>query len=232
MIIINLLPPELRKRKTEFQFNPMMGGGVAGAVVCVLALCVFLWLKARVAESTLILEEKTATLAEKTAQAQAVTEREALIAAFENRRDTIFGLLGRKMYWARTIDEFAKQIAGEWTQPGFQVSSGDLTITDLPTEKRAGGPNEARASFRWRYKIVGDVNTKSGDYINSFFKTMERSAFWSSQGFVGKPDALYDGDRPRWNEKIKKVIVEGAVDWQRYKVAEFMKKGVKTPQGN
>lgn len=232
MIIINLLPPELRRRKFEFQFNPMMGGGIAGAVAVLLMLVAFLWLRSELAAAQDLLSEKNAELAEKTAKAEAVIQRKALIAAFEKRRDTVFSLLGRKMYWARTIDEFAKQLSGEWSQPGFVVSAGELTITDIPTEKRAGAAEEVRASLRWRYKIIGDVDQKSGDYIKSFFDTIEKGPFWVEQGFVGKPDDRYEGDRPRWNGEVKKIIVEGALDWQRFKLAEFMKKGVKTPREN
>jgi len=232
MIIINLLPPEMRRRKAEFSFNPMMGGAIGGAIACLLMLGAFLWVKGRVANATAVLEERTIILGEKTILAQAVLDRQATIAAFENRRDTIFALLGRKMYWARTIDEFSKQLTGEWSISGFKVSAGALTITDIPTEKRAGGAEEVRASFRWRYKIVGDVNTKSGEYINSFYKTILTGPFWTTQGFIGKPEENYDGDRPRWDAGINKVIVEGGVDWQRYKLAEFMKKGAKSPVGN
>jgi hypothetical protein len=231
MILINLLPPELRKRGAEFQFNPIMAGGVGGLALCVVVLFGFLWLRGELATANDILADKNTELEAKTAQAKVVTERQALIADFEKRRDTLFGLLGRKMYWARTIDEFSKQITGEWSQPGFKVSAGDLTISYIPTEKRAGGADEVRASFRWRYKIVGEENQKSGDYINSFFKTIEKGPFWASQGFISKPDDRYDGDRPRWNPGIKRVIVEGGVDWQRVKLSEFMKKGVKTPRG-
>jgi len=232
MILINLLPPEMRKRRTEFQFNPIMGGLAAGIAVSVLALLGFLWLRGELKTSEGILADKQAELETKTAQATAVEERRSLIAQFEKRRDDIFGLLGRKLYWARTIDDFSKQLTGEWSQPGFKVSAGDLTISDIPTEKRPGAPDEVRASFRWRYKIVGDENFKSGDYINSFFKTIENGDFWARHGFISKPDDRYDGDRPRWNAAIKKVIVEGGVDWQRVKLAEFMKKGAKPPRGN
>ena len=232
MILINLLPPELRKRRAEFQFNPIMAGGIGGLAVAALALVGFLWLKSELTRANNLLADLNVELETKTAQAKVVQERQALIAQFESRRDTLFSLLGRKLYWARTIDDFSKQLTGEWSQPGFKVSAGDLTISDIPTEKRAGGPEEVRASFRWRYKIVGDENQKSGDYINSFFKTIERGEFWAKQGFISKPDDRYDGDRPRWNATIKKVIVEGGVDWQRVKLAEFMKKGVKTPRGN
>ena len=232
MIIINLLPPEMRRRKAEFALNPMVGGAIGGAIACLLMLGAFLWVKGRVANATAILEDRTAVLAEKTILAQAVLDKKASIAAFENRRDAIFALLGRKMYWARTIDEFSKQIAGEWSIPGFKVSAQSLTISDLPTEKRAGGAEEVRASFRWQYKIVGDVLTKSGEYNKSFYSTVQNGPFWNTQGFIGKTDERYLGDRPIWDDNIKKVIIVGAVDWQRFKLAEFMKKGAKTPVGN
>lgn len=237
MILINLLPPELRKRKTNIQFNPMMAGAAAGLLVSLVALAFFLWIKLKLLpDANAFLAEKQDELAVKTAQAEEVKKLEAQIADFENRRDTLFTLLGRKMYWARTIDEFSRQLTGEWSVPGFQVSAGDLTLAEIASPRKAAGakgPEEVLWSFRWRYKIVGTEDQKSGDYIQSFFKTIERSPFWSDHGFVGKPEDRYDGDRPRLNDRIGKVIVEGGLDWQRMKLAEFSTtKGAKSPQGN
>jgi hypothetical protein len=232
MILINLLPPELRKRKTDFHFNPIMAGAVVGLALSILAVLGFFWLKSEVTASTRLLVTKKAELTKKTAEAAVVTEKKGQIAKFENRRDALAKLLGAKMYWARTLDEWATMVTGDWSQAGFTVSAKNLTISQVAVPRRAGNAQEeVRASFRWEYKIMGEDRQKSGDYVNSFFKTIEKGKFWSSQGFDGKPDDLYTGDRPSFIEKIKRVIVVGSLDWQRVKVIDVKKSGAKPPQG-
>jgi Tfp pilus assembly protein PilN len=216
MILINLLPPELRKR-TSSGLSPVFMGAVAGGLVILLALAGFAWLQfVRLPNAERELAAHTDELAEKTARATAVEALEAQIQEFEKRRDDILTLINRKIYWAHTLDEFAGLLTGQWSVEGFKVNAQDLALAELPAQGKK--QEEVRYSFRWRYKLLGDED-RSGDYINSFFKTIERSPFWTVNGFVDKPDSRYDGDRPRWNADLQKVVVEGTLDWQRLKVA-------------
>jgi len=215
MILINLLPPEMRKRAAT-GISPVFASAVGGGLAVLLALSGYLWLNfSRIPAAEREIEERSEELAQKTARADAVLALDAQIIEYEKRRDDILFLINHKVYWARTIDEFASLLSGQWSVDGFRVSAQDLTFAVLPRDKKSA---EVRSSFTWRYKLLGDED-RSGDYINAFFKDIERSRFWSDHGFVGKPDTRYDGDRPRWNKALQKVVVEGNLDWQRTKVA-------------
>lgn len=222
MILINLLPPELRKRAST-GISPVFAGALGGGLLVLLSIAFFIWLQfVRLPNAVRELEDRDSELAVKTVKADEVLALEAQITEYEKRRDDILALINRKVYWARSIDEFASLLSGQWSVEGFRVSAQDLAFAELPADAKKS--DEVRCSFKWRYKLLGDED-RSGDYINSFFKTIERSKFWSEQGFVGKPDMRYDGDRPRWNPNLQKVVVEGNLDWQRLKVAA--KPGVK-----
>lgn len=236
MILINLLPPELRRRRST-SLNPMFAGTVGGGLLVLLAIGGYGWLKfSRMPYAEAELARLQTDLAEKTAKADAVLKREAIIVEFEKRRDNILALINRKVYWARTIDDFANLLAGQWSIDGFHVRAQELTISEMsdrPNPGAAGkkGATDVRYSFKWRYKILGDED-RSGDYINSFFKTVEHGRFWSENGFVGKPEERYDGDRPRWNGDLQKVVVEGNLDWQRLKLAAKPAAPGRPKQGN
>ena len=220
MILINLLPPEMRKRAAT-GISPVFASAIGGGLLVVLALAGFLWLQfVRLPNAERILGERTTELAEKTAKANEVLALEAQIIEYEKRRDDILALINRKVYWARTIDEFANLLNGQWSVEGFRVSVQDLAFAELSSGPKSGPKkiDDVRCSFVWRYKLMGDED-RSGDYLNSFFKTVERSKFWSEQGFIDKPEYNYLGDRPRWSAELQKVIVEGKLDWQRVKIA-------------
>lgn len=225
MILINLLPPELRKRHGG-NISPVFIAAVGGGVLNLVLLVSWAYLKFKVLPN---LEDERANkevvLAEKTDAADRVTAKKAEILEYEERRNYIVSLLNRKVYWARTLDEFANQLTGaaetpSWTVPGFDVRVQELAINELGGEKRAGpggAAEEVRFGFRWRYKIVGEQRDRSGDYVRSFFKTIESGRFWREQNFEGKPEDRYLGDKPIWNEKIAKVVVDGSLDWVRRK---------------
>lgn len=216
MILINLLPPELRKRAAT-GISPVFAGAVGGGLAVLLAITAFVWLQFfRLPAAEHERAERTTELAEKTAQADRVLALEAQIVEYEKRRDSILALINRKVYWARTVDEFASLLTGQWSVDGFRVSAQDLTFAELASDPKKS--DEVRCSYRWRYKLLGDED-RSGDYINSFFNTIQRSRFWTEHGFVAKPDSGYIGDRPRWNTELQKVIVEGNLDWVRVKIA-------------
>jgi hypothetical protein len=218
MILINLLPPELRKRKVQLQFNPLFAALAACLVVDLLMLGGFFWVKHRkqVAEETL--SEQQGILAQKTQEAQVVTAMEAEINKYKLRRDYILSLLNRKVFWAKTIDDFSSFLTQEWD--GFSVCAQSLTIADRGVTKgRKGEPDLVTYGFSWRYKLVGLESQKSGTYIHTMFARMQDSDFWSEYGFLGKPEDRYFGDRPRENDTIKRVIIEGDLDWQRLKIA-------------
>jgi hypothetical protein len=224
MILINLLPPELRKRQGGV--SPAFISIVAGGGTCLLLLLLWLYLIwIRIPNADRLIADKTAELATKTAQAEEVLKIERQIAEALDRREQIVGMMNRKVYWARTFDEFATLLNGPFTVPNFDVRCQEITISEsaaLPGNRRAGAPGETTVAFNvsWRYKLLGKERPLAGDYIKSFFDTIKSSRFWSDQGFVGKPEDTYRGDEPREKKTIGRVIIEGTLDWQRIKVVE------------
>ena len=223
MILINLLPPELRK--THHQADPVILGWAAAMAVSLLPAALWAWVHfSRIPAAQVLLDATTAERDAKVQEALRVQEERAKIAEFEKHRDLIVGLLARKVYWARTIDDFANHLTGSWQGLGFEMSCTELQIA--PTAAIAGDRSASSSarkseqiaySFRGRFKIVGDVKDKAGDHINAFFDRTERSAFWRVHGFQGKPEATYRGDTPEWRELISRETVDFSLDWVRQK---------------
>ena len=230
MILINLLPPELRKRQGGV--SPMFISVVAGGGAC--ALLLLLWIYViwiRIPNADRVIVAKTEELKTKTVQAEEVLNLEKQIADAKDRYEQIVGMMTKKVYWARTIDEFATLLNGPFTIPDFDVRCQDLTIneaTAVPGSRRTGtsgaGTEESVAfSVTWRYKLLGKERPLAGDYMKSMFDTIKGgkgSKFWSEQGFTGRPEDSYEGDTPRENTDISRVIIEGNLKWQRIKVIE------------
>ena len=220
MILINLLPPELRKRQggvSPFFLSLVVGGGS-----CVLLTLLWLYiLLVRIPNADRVFAAKEVELAEKTALAAEVLKIEAQITEAKNRYEQIVGMMNRKVYWARTIDEFATLLNGPFTVPNFDVRCLELTISEssaLPGNRR-GAAEAATVAFNvnWKYKLLGKEFIRNGDYIKSFFDTIGSSKFWSEQGFVEKPEKSYLGDQPRMRKEIQRVVIEGNLEWQRVK---------------
>lgn len=230
MILINLLPPELRKRQSGV--SPMFLSVTAGGGACALLLLLWLYIIVlRIPNADRLIVEKTDELQVKTAEAEQVLKLEKQIAEAKDRYDQIVGMMSRKVFWARTFDEFANLLNGPFTIPNFDVRCQELTINEssaLPGSRRGSdsgsrsGDAGAMVAFNvtWRYKLLGKERPLAGDYINSFFATIKASKFWTDQGFAGRPEDTYRGDAPRENKDISRVIIEGSLDWQRVKIVD------------
>jgi hypothetical protein len=233
MLLINLLPPELRKKRGGTDFNPIVLAVAASVVLSLVPAGTWAWMKyVRLPAARAVLAEQQALLAAKTAEAEAVEKLRAQISEFKAHRDLVIGLLAQKMYWARALDEFANAIAGPWA--GFEVCCTDLQIQ--PVGKSTGPASSARGKkdssvtfmMKGRYKLVGEERPKSGDYVKNFFNGIELSSFWKNQGLQEKPEKTYRGDTPAWNEDVSRVTVEFNLDWQRVKtIASAPTKGAK-----
>lgn len=231
MILINLLPPELRKRKLQLQFNPMLAGLAACLLVVLGMLGGYLWLKQRNAAAEDLLTQRQTELADATRRAEEVKAMEKEIDRYKERRDYILSLLNRKMFWAKTFDDFATFLNQSFD--GFQVCVQSVVVADQgqagparPAPAARGGargaaaPEQVSYSLTWRYKIIGAELQMSGTYLNILLSTLNDSVFWQEFGFAGKPEDKYFGDRPKWNSDIERVIVEGDLNWLRVKQAE------------
>ncbi len=226
MLLINLLPPELRKKRGGTEFNPVVLAVAACYLLALAPAGTWAWLKyVRLPAADVALEEANTTLAERTTQAEAVEALKGQIEEANRHRSLVVGLLAQKMYWARTLDDFANSLAGPW--PSFEVCCTELTIMPGATEGRATarGPTNVVCSIRGRFKIVGDKRTESGDYVKAFFGRLETEPFWKQHGLQDKPERSYKGDSPNWNNDIQKIVVEFSLDWQRLKTISVSKGG-------
>lgn len=223
MILINLLPPEMRKKQGTV--NPLVYGIAACYLVALIPVGTWAWLKySRLPNAVQELERVGLDLEQKTAEAAAVEELEGQIAEFEAHRNEVVGLLARKVYWARTINDFANHLDGPDGTPwkGFDVCCTEFTIQPVSLPRQDGGAEGKReevvtVGFRGRYRLLGLERDKAGDYVRDFFITTESSKFWAQTGFLGKPEATYRGDTPDWKPDIDRVSVEFFLDWVRVK---------------
>lgn len=224
MIRINLLPPELRRRRRS-GVDPRVAAGLGGALIVLLLAGLWLWVAlVRIPAAEALLAQREQELAEATARADKVREIDKQIADFEQLHRTITGLIARKVLWARTLDDFANLLAQHdghrWTREGFEARCTSLTVAAAAAA--AGGRAGRQGSsvdytVRANIRLIGDQRDMVGDYIQSFFRTVEASRFWREHGFTGRPDANYRGETPRLSQDTGKVVVDLPLEWRRTK---------------
>lgn len=218
MILINLLPPELRKK--DRHSDPLVIGWAVALATAFIPVGLWAWVHyGRLPQAQRILEEEKVVLEQRIAEAAIVEKERAQIKEFEVHRDLVVGLLARKVFWARTLDEFIDHLTGPgW--PGFEVSCTDLQIAPAVAAAGRGGRADAdleRFSFRAKFRLLGDQSDKAGDNINAFFSRTEASTFWTRNGFLDKPELSYAGDKPEWRKEIDRVAVDMTIEWVRAK---------------
>lgn len=237
MILINLLPPELRRaRRTGV--SPVMMAAAAGVAIILALTALLLWVNlSRIKAAEALLAQREEELIVATAEADKVKKIEAEIASFEKLHGTITQLIARKVFWARTLDDFAnlitQQADNRWTMEGYEVCCTSLTIAPAaaPTVARRGGAAAAGEtvtySFRTTFKLLGEKRDQAGDYVRSFFKTVDMSRFWRQNGFSGRSEDPFKGDQPRFVQEINRVVTDLPLEWRRVKVLPVAAKGGK-----
>jgi hypothetical protein len=231
MILINLLPPELRRSRSS-GVNPVMLAAAAGVAIVLGLAGTWAWIEfGRIRTAQELLAQREMELIDATARAEKVKAIDQQIAAFEKLHQTITGLITRKVFWARTLDDFANLLAQHgdnvWTMGGYEVRCTSLTIapaTVAVTRGGGGGGDSVTFSFRGSFKIVGEKRDQAGDYARSFFQSVELSRFWRDNGFVGRAEDPYRGDSPREIANIGKVSTDLPLEWRRVKI-------IPAPQG-
>jgi hypothetical protein len=221
MIHINLLPPELRKRRTG-SISPVAAGFAASCILCLAIAGGLAFISWKIGKAEERIADLKIEIETKQQQAEAVKKIEAAIDDFQKQRDSIVNLLAQKVYWAHTIDEFVNTLNGPWLMPDIQVRCSELTIA--PAASTTSGPrqsakagDQAVYNFSWRYRLFGKERALHGDYVNAFFRTLSASRLWNEHGFVGTPAESYRGHDPRWNPTIERVVIESSMDWRRVK---------------
>lgn len=226
MILINLLPPELRRSRRS-GVNPVFLAAAAGIAIVLGMAGTWSWIefgRIKTAEATLAKLSEDLVLA--TAKADKVRAIDKQIADFEKLHTTITRLITRKVFWARTIDDFcnllSQQGENRWTREGYDVRCTSLTIAASSAAAAKGGQKQAGEtitfSFRANFKIVGEQRDQAGDYVQSFFQTVDLSPFWREHGFLGHAEDPFRGDSPRYVDGINRVVTDLALEWRRVKV--------------
>jgi hypothetical protein len=177
----------------------------------------------KVAQAKIV--ELDAELVIATARAEEVAKAEKEIANFEKLHETITGLITRKMFWARTLDNFCNMLVqandNQWSLPGYEVRCNNLSIAAAaaaPVAARGKAVGGVTFSFRTQFRIVGEERDKAGDYLRSFFASVDRSRFWRDDGFLGRSEDTYKGDSPNWSSDTERVITDLSFEWKRSKV--------------
>ncbi|MFM2090516.1 MAG: hypothetical protein RLZZ127_1005 [Planctomycetota bacterium] len=224
MIRINLLPLELRKGRRSV--NPHALGISATAAAAVLAACLWAWIHwVSLPGAIAAVDAHKATLEDRKRKAAQVEALEKEVATIKDQRDAVRNLIESKVTWAKTIDDLATLVSGTYTLNGFDVRISELAVTPVVAAAAARGAPANRDksekiefAMKLRFKLLGAQLNLSGNYIKSFFDTVERSAWWGEHGFVGKPETDYKGDDPRWNDKIQRVVIDLPLKFTRQKV--------------
>ncbi len=229
MILINLLPPELRKKRGKA--NPILYAVAACWIACLLPALAWSYVKFdRLPKSQQALDDANAELVVATKQAEDVAKMEQDIAAAEAQFNTIEALVGQKMYWAPIVDEFANHLTNTALWDGFEVCCTDFSIQSGQAAQ-AGAKKDKNvaptALLKGKYKLLGNNKAKAGDYIRTFFAGTQTSPFWINNGFVGRCEASYRGDTPEWKDDLQRVRIEFSLDWTRQKISSLKKKEVK-----
>jgi hypothetical protein len=226
MILINLLPPELRRARGN-GVNPVYFAAAAGIAIVLGCAATWSWVEySRIAAAEATLTQLDADLVAATAKADKVRAIDKQITEFESLHGTITRLITRKVFWARTLDDFANLLAQQgdnrWTRDGYDVRCTSLTIATVaaagPVRGKSSAGESVAFSFRANFKIVGEQRDQAGDYVQSFFQTVDLSHFWREHGFVGRSEDPFRGDAPKESSDINRVVTDLALEWRRVKV--------------
>jgi len=214
MIKINLLPPELRKRTTSI--NPMMVVPALEIAACIAILLLGAYVAyVKIPAANAINDAKAQELSDKTAQAAKIQEDTDKITDYQTTQDMLQSMLGRKTYWAHTLDDFVNLLASNFPG-GFTVRCLDLEVTHAGAGEQTSHKGDVITySFRGKFQLVGDQNGTSGDYIRDMFKQIGTSAFWKDNNFIDKPERSYFGDTPQFNPAIGKLIIPLDLEFHR-----------------
>ncbi|MFM2090042.1 MAG: hypothetical protein RLZZ127_531 [Planctomycetota bacterium] len=236
MIRINLLPSELRKGRRSV--NPHALGVGATAAAALAAAVLWAWVHwVSIPGAVAAVDALKADLEDHKRKAAEVEALEKEVAAVKDQRDSVRNLIDRKVTWAKTLDDLANLVSGTYTLNGFDVCITDLSVAPLAAAVQARGPAAANRdkseriefAMKLRFKLIGAQFNLSGNYVKSFFDTVERSSWWRENGFVGKPEQDYKGDDPRWSDKIQRVVIDLPLKFTRQKVIGLQTAAKPTP---
>jgi hypothetical protein len=225
MILINLLPPELRRSRSSGA-NPVVLAAAAGIAVVLGLAGTYGWVEfGRIRTAEALKAQREEELVAATARADKVKAIDVQITQFEKLHGTITKLIIRKVFWARTLDDFANLLAqsgdNRWTSEGYEVRCTGLTIAPATAVAAGRGGKPAGESvtfaFRATFKLIGEQRDQAGDYVQSFFQSVDLSPFWRQHGFVGHAEDPFKGDSPKVVAELGRVVTDLPLEWRRVK---------------
>jgi hypothetical protein len=236
MILINLLPPELRRARRS-GISPVFLAAAAGLIVVLGLFSTWMWVEyGRIRAADAKIADLEVELAEATAKADQVKAVEQEITNYEKLHETITKLITAKVFWARTLDDFANLLAqtngNHWTlEDEYEVRCIGFSVSPAQSQSSRSSRQGETVSFAFRanFRITGKNRDKAGDYVRSFFRTVELSRFWKDNGFVGKAEDPFRGDSPRYNKDLGLVVTDLPLEWNRVKVIPALEKPTAPP---
>lgn len=232
MIRINLLPPELRRRRSGgagLSADPATLAMVLGAAAVLAALGFWLWVQmVRIPAAEALLADRQAELRRVEAEAKKVDAINDQISAILTQVNDLNALIASKVRWAEPLNDFADMLGRNraWEDAGFNVASTSLTIVPQAAAGARGARGTSgsdmpqRFAMTWNFQLVGLDRSLSGNYLEQFFKEMADHYFWTKHGFQDQPVDSYRGDAPVWNNLIQRVIVERPLVFIREQIAK------------
>jgi hypothetical protein len=222
MILINLLPPELRKRSTGI--NPVLVSVVAGSMAALLLLGFGYHVRFnRIPEANKQIARLKVEIKDAEKRVEGIKKKRSEIAQIKAQAQIVQSLIARKQYWARTIDEFLNMMTVEWNKTGYDVCAADISFAPSRGAAAAGGRRRpgtadvATYSFKTKFKLIGNRYEEVGDNINDFFKHVSQSTFWVRGNFQGRPDTDYRQFTKNWRDDINKVVIDLPLNFVRAK---------------
>ena len=224
MIIINVLPPEYRRR--DIGVNPITLS--IAAAVAVNVIVALLWVYVQflcIPYAEGVREQRTNDKSMAQLEAKKVDDIEAEIAKQEGVKQALFNLLNKKVYWAQTLNDFVGVLGNpnnKLNTGEFRVSVDSLKISEVKAQttgrrKKVGAEeNTGRIfNYEWRVQVVSNDPMKSNANIRAFFEVFESDKFWFKHNFDGKPDVTYGGSAVKWEEDVERGVSVFNLKWRR-----------------
>jgi hypothetical protein len=224
LIIINVLPPEYRRR--DIGINPITLS-LAGAAL-VNFIVVLIWAYIALLSIPAAEVKKEEMISKKNVVQEKANQVDKIDGEIKDNRaikQVLVDLLNKKVYWAKTINDFVGVLSNQsnaLNSSGFEVSVESFKIAETKQEvaRTTRGKAEADTSgrsfdFEWKPLIMTDKPEFMGENVRTFFSVFETSDFYLKHGFKDKPDKTYSGVNVNIEEDVAKSVAIFSLQWNR-----------------
>ncbi len=224
MIIINVLPPEYRRR--DIGINPITLSIAGAALVNVIVLLLWAYINLlSIPNAEAVRDQKVVERNAAEKKAKEVDKVEAEIAKQKAVQDTLESLLNKKVYWAKTLNDFVNVISdpnNRLNNGNFKVSVDSISIKEAKSTssrtKRSSTPAiEGRTfEFEWKVQVVSEDAMQVNANVRTFFQVFEVSDFWIKHKFKDQPDMNYGGHKVQAQKDVDRSVAKFGLTWGRY----------------